>query len=261
MYNKISILEAKEMGMEKISLKELIANGNIKRLTYFKMGSYLNQSIKTILETKNYDIKKLGYCYWSLQRPNDYEKVKKFIDTGSFINESCKDGDTFQSEYYVIIGTTDSKSYAGKRNTNLELKKGEAVSEFHTRLQRNIDSYINEINYCKGNGHSITIVNSSSLEPKYPQELFPEIIRSDGKSMAYLFDKLYYCTEKIHNLKDNFEQITMQDGIGKLDTTSSQTNFFLEVTSKETEGFIKTEDIQYIVARLYRDGVAEVFPR
>lgn len=43
MYNKISILEAKEMGMEKISLKELIANGNIKRLTYFKMGSYLNQ--------------------------------------------------------------------------------------------------------------------------------------------------------------------------------------------------------------------------
>ena len=79
--------------------------------------------------------------------------------------------------------------------------------------------------------------------------------------MAYLFDKLYYCTEKIHNLKDNFEQITMQDGIGKLDTTSSQTNFFLEVTSKETEGIIKTEDIQYIVARLYRDGVAEVFPR
>ena len=37
--------------------------------------------------------------------------------------------------------------------------------------------------------------------------------------------------------------------------------FFLEVTSKETEGIIKTEDIQYIVARLYRDGVAEVFPR
>ena len=53
----------------------------------------------------------------------------------------------------------------------------------------------------------------------------------------------------------------MEDGIGKLDTTSSQTNFFLEVTSKETEGFIKTEDIQYIVARLYRDGVAGVFPR
>ena len=169
------------MGMEKISLKELIANGNIKRLTYFKMGSYLNQSIKTILETKNYDIKKLGYCYWSLQRPNDYEKVKKFIDTGSFINESCKDGDTFQSEYYVIIGTTDSKSYAGKRNTNLELKKGEAVSEFHTRLQRNIDSYINEINYCKGNAHSITIVNSSSLDQNILRNYFPKLFDRMGK--------------------------------------------------------------------------------
>jgi hypothetical protein len=261
MYNKISILEAKEMGMEKISLKELIANGNIKRLTYFKMGSYLNQTINTILATKNYDIKKLGYCYWSLQRPNNYKKVKRFIETGSFKNELCKEDNTFQSEYYVIIDTTDSKSYAGKRNTNLELKKGETVSEFHKRLQRNINSYIDEINYSKENDHSITIVNFSSFENKYPQELFPEIIRADGKSMAYLFDKLYYCTEKIQNLKDNFRQIKMNDGIGKLETANQQTNFFLEVTSKETEGFIKTEDIQYIVARLYRDGVAGVFPR
>ncbi|WP_261063853.1 hypothetical protein [Streptococcus mitis] len=261
MYNKISILEAKEMGMERISIKELISNGNIKRLTYFKMGSYLNQTIKTILATKNYDIKKLGYCYWSLQRPNNYKKVKRFIDTGSFKNEPCKDDSTFQSEYYVIIDTTDSKSYAGKRNTNLELKKGETVSEFYKRLQRNINSYINEINYSKGNDHSITIVKSSSFEQKYPQELFPEIIRSDGKNMAYLFAELYYCTEKIHHLKDNFRQIKMNDGIGKLKTDNQQTNFFLEVTSNETETFIKTEDVQYIVARLYSGGVAEVFPR
>ena len=49
--------------MEKISLKELIANGNIKRLTYFKMGSYTQSINKDYLRNKNYDIKKLGYCY------------------------------------------------------------------------------------------------------------------------------------------------------------------------------------------------------
>lgn len=260
MHNKITVFEAKEMGMEEISIKELIATGNIKRLTYFKMGSYLNQTIKTILATKTYDIKKLGYCYWSLQRPNNYKKIKKFIDTGYFENEPCKDGNNFQSDYYVIIVNTDSKNYAGKRHTDLDIRKGETVFEFHKRLQRNINNYIDEINHSKGNGHSITLVSSSSFEQKYPQEMFPEIIREDGNSMAYLFDKLYYCTEKIHNLKDNFRQIKMEGGEGKLDTNSKQTNFFLEVICKETKGVIKTEDIQYIVARLYRDGVAGVFP-
>ncbi|MGI6560351.1 MAG: hypothetical protein ACOX2H_03365 [Saccharofermentanales bacterium] len=262
MKNSITVQEVEKLGIKKISIRDLISQGDLNRLTYFKMGGYHNQSIYTIMATKSYDIGK-GYCYWALKNPNNAKKVKKFIDTGSFTGKEVPN-QTNQSHYYVIIAFTDSNASVGEKDTELDIKNGEDIYDFYERLKNNnnIDNYIMKINdKAEKSGDSklkrIGIVKRSDFENPYPSDRFPE----DGnRSMAYLFDKFYYSTEKIEDLCSLFEQRLMSDKKGKCKSQSSQTNFFLWLKeNKDNKHIVDTEDVQYIVARLYNNEVTTVY--
>ena len=266
MKNSITIQDVKKFGIENISIKELIIDNKLKRISYFKMGGYHNQSIYTILATKTFDISR-GYCYWALKNPNDSEKVNRFINTGSFKDTMQEISD--QQPYYVLIAFTDSNARIGKKDTLLDIGREESVEDFFIRMKSNIEQYIQNINTevirLRENGLKkelklIGIVEGSGIDKNYPSDRFPEIVDIEGNnSMAYIFDKLYYSTEKIKDISAIFEQVLMDDRKGKLEINKSkQTNFFLKLVDKNIDKIVDTEDLQYIVARLYKIGTTKL---
>lgn len=263
MKDKITIKDVRELGLEKISIKKLISDDKINRLSYFKMGGYHNQSIYTILATKAFDINK-GYCYWALKNPNNSEKVNRFISTGSFNEEKMKEISD-QQDYYVLITFTGSNACIGRKDTPLDIGTDESIDDFFLRIKHNIKKYIQNINSeviklresgGKDNLKLVGLVKSSGIDASYPADKFPEIVDIEGnKSMAYIFEKLYYSTEKIKDISSIFEQVLMNDTKGKLEIkTSNQTNFFLKLAEKNIDNIIDTDNLQYIVARLHKAG-------
>lgn len=260
MKNKLTVSNLKKLGMEKISIKNLISNNQLDILSLFKMGRHNYQSIYTILATKLYDIDR-GYCYWALKNPNNAEKVKNFIMTGEFKENKVKKDDFRLAPYYVLITFTDSMNSTGDKDTKLDIGKEETTQTFFDRLKDNYKSYIEEINddiklkrKQKVNSKLKIIgeVKYSDIDNPYPSDRFPEIINIEGnKSMAYVFDKLYYSTEKINDISEIFEQVKMNDEKGKFDMKSNQSNFFLKLQNKKIENIIDTENVQYIVARVH----------
>lgn len=149
--------------LNKIELSDLFKNMDFVG-ALLKAGNYDEQNIYTIMQTKMYDIKNVGYCLWTFGSISLIETIE---ESARFLEDN--------GAKYVIMPLTNSISKG--RGNKLSMLNGESVEEYDERMRSTLNA----------NRHANNIILPSSRKMlNYPTELMPEIVSGTKKRKCSL---------------------------------------------------------------------------
>lgn len=232
--------------LKKVSLKELFGNNKFSRGVIMAAGGYNGQDFNSIIQTKIYDIKQNGFCFWAFRGITSDSSLKKafeFLDV--------------QGEKYIIMTFTLDPQYA--QGTNVSIEKSEKIEDYFKRMKK-----IKIEHPEKKHAEKFKYITSDSFEI-YPDNLFPEILLDTAKnnSLAYLISDFYFA-------KDNIEIDTLCSMFKQYEVTKnkqSKCNYhrtqgkhrIISLENVDTNKFKNESDgIRFIIAKLKYPYLAKV---
>ena len=231
--------EIKKMkNLKKIELSTLLKNMDFSG-GLLKVGNYDEQNIYTVIQTKMYDIKNLGYCLWtfgSISRIETIEKSAKFLEVNG--------------AKYVIMPFTSSISNG--QGIGLSMMNGESIKEYDERMRTTLNE----------NRHVQNIILPETRKKlSYPTKLMPEIVSSKRReNAAYVFSDFYISNENIEDkeLSSMFETFT-NGGIYKECCFGKSCRHALVKQKKLMDKNIeKLKGITFIVGKLKKPYIVQV---
>lgn len=233
-----SIPEIKE-----VRIKDFFENNLFSRGVIMVAGGYDGQDFNSIIQTKIYDIKQNGFCFWAFRAITadlSLKKAYEFLDV--------------EGEKYIIMPFTSDPKY--EEGIDVSIEKDEKIEDYFKRMKiKHPDKkYAEKFKY----------ITSNSFE-KYPDNLFPEILLNTAKneSSAYLISDFYFTKDSIEidDLCSMFEQYEVtKDKLSKCNYCSSQGKHrIIRLEHADITKFNGEEQgITFIIAKLEYPYLAKV---
>lgn len=232
--------------LKKVSFKELFENNKFSRGVIMAAGGYNGQDFNSIIQTKIYDIKQNGFCFWAFRGITSDSSLKKAF---GFLN--------FGAEKYIIMTFTSDPKY--REGTDVSIKKDEKIEDYFKRMKR-LKIEHPEKKYAE----KFKYITSDSFET-YPDNLFPEILLNTAKndSSAYLISDFYFA-------KDNIEINTLCSMFKQYEVTKnkqSKCNYYctqgkhriISLENVDTNKFKGESDgLRFIIAKVTYPYLAKV---
>lgn len=279
------------LGIKRFSIDKLcsdIKKNKFEKIAVCKFGAYFGQSALTILTTKQYDIEhntfavkdnkvkfckknhaqnstEKGICFWAYGGRANTDNYRNYLSN----NESDK------KPRYLFLPYTASELYSnlvleiGKVYFNI--KDGETIDKFFSRMRCNMDSLENDIFVKEYAWNKKERDSKNGCRFEYPETMFPEIVqkRTDKvkkSNVAFLISELGYIDSSISaqtlekyftsstdknlattmNYQNNVACATLTDRDGLFDYLSSCKE--MENMSEDIKIFVAKIEYPYVVA-------------
>ncbi|MDU5560600.1 hypothetical protein [Anaerococcus vaginalis] len=224
--------------LNKIELSDLFKNMDFVG-ALLKVGNYYEQDIYTIMQTKMYDIKNVGYCLWTFGSISLIETIE---ESARFLEDN--------GAKYVIMPLTESTSKG--RGIEQSMLNGESIEEYDERMRSTLNA----------NRHANNIILPRTRKMlNYPTELMPEIVSgTKNENAAYVFSDFYISNEDIEDseLSSIFETFA-KGGIYKdCCFGNSCTHALVRQKKLMNRNIEKSEGITFIVGKLKEPYIVQV---